>query len=114
MTKKGDKKERDEKKKPKKEDKKEENKKDEKPTKEKPVEETIPKLCDKVKEIDSLNLIIDEQKKTIDKIKKEFNDYKNYAENKFKELEALIKKESENLNEESSSNSNSDDENEKK
>ena len=61
------------------------------------VEETIPKLCDKVKEIDSLNLIIDEQKKTIDKIKKEFNDYKNYAENKFKELEALIKKESENL-----------------
>ena len=61
------------------------------------AEETIPKLCDKVKEIDSLNLIIDEQKKTIDKIKKEFNDYKNYAENKFKELEALIKKESENL-----------------
>ena len=61
------------------------------------VEETIPKLCDKVKEIDSLNLIIDEQKKTIEKIKKDFNDYKNYAENKFKELEALIKKESENL-----------------
>ena len=61
------------------------------------AEETIPKLCDKVKEIDSLNLIIDEQKKTIEKIKKDFNDYKNYAENKFKELEALIKKESENL-----------------
>ena len=61
------------------------------------AEETIPKLCDKVKEIDSLNLIIDEQKKTIDKIKKEFDDYKNYAENKFKELETLIKKESENL-----------------
>ena len=61
------------------------------------AEETIPKLCDKVKEIDSLNLIIDEQKNTIEKIKKDFNDYKNYAENKFKELEALIKKESENL-----------------
>ena len=61
------------------------------------AEETIPKLCDKVKEIDSLNLIIDEQKKTIEKVKKDFNDYKNYAENKFKELEALIKKESENL-----------------
>lgn len=61
------------------------------------VEETIPKLCDKVKEIDSLNLIIDEQKKIIEQIKKDFNDYKNYAENKFKELEALIKKESENL-----------------
>lgn len=58
------------------------------------AEETIPKLCDKVKEIDSLNLIIDEQKKTIEKIKKDFNDYKNYVENKFKELE---KKESENL-----------------
>ena len=61
------------------------------------VEETIPKICDKVKEIDSLNLIIDEQKKIIEQIKKDFNDYKNYAENKFKELEALIKKESENL-----------------
>ena len=61
------------------------------------AEETIPKLCDKVKEIDSLNLIIDEQKKIIEQIKKDFNDYKNYAENKFKELEALIKKESENL-----------------
>ena len=58
------------------------------------AEETIPKLCDKVKEIDSLNLIIDEQKKIIEKIKKDFNDYKNYVENKFKELE---KKESENL-----------------
>ena len=58
------------------------------------AEETIPKLCDKVKEIDSLNLIIDEQKKIIKKIKKDFNDYKNYVENKFKELE---KKESENL-----------------
>ena len=58
------------------------------------LEETVPKLCDKVKEIDSLNLIIDEQKKIIEKIKKDFNDYKNYVENKFKELE---KKESENL-----------------
>ena len=61
------------------------------------LDETVLKLCDKVKEIDSLNLIIDEQKKTIDKIKKEFDDYKNYAENKFKELEALIKKDSDNL-----------------
>ena len=61
------------------------------------AEETIPKLCDKVKEIDSLNLIIDEQKKMIEKMNKEFNDYKNYAENKFKEFEALINRESENL-----------------
>ena len=58
------------------------------------LDETVLKLCDKVKEIDSLNLIIDEQKKIIEKIKKDFNDYKNYVENKFKELE---KKESENL-----------------
>jgi hypothetical protein len=62
-----------------------------------PLEETVPKLCDKVKEIDSLNLIIDEQKKIIEKMNKEFNDYKNYAENKFKEFEALINRESENL-----------------
>lgn len=61
------------------------------------LEETVPKLCDKVKEIDSLNLIIDEQKKMIEKMNKEFNDYKNYAENKFKEFEALINRESENL-----------------
>ena len=61
------------------------------------LEETVPKLCDKVKEIDSLNLIIDEQKKIIEKMNKEFNDYKNYAENKFKEFEALINRESENL-----------------
>ena len=61
------------------------------------LEETVPKLCDKVKEIDSLNLIIDEQKKMIEKMNKEFNDYKNYAENKFKEFEALINRGSENL-----------------
>jgi len=61
------------------------------------LEETVPKLCDKVKEIDSLNLIIDEQKKIIEKQQKEFIAYKKETQEKIKELEALIKKESENL-----------------
>ena len=41
------------------------------------TEDIVMKLCDKVKEIDTL--------------KKEFSDYKNYAENKIKQLEDLIK-----------------------
>ena len=57
----------------------------------------VMKLCDKVKEIDSLNKIIEEQKNIIEKQKKEFNDYKNLSEDKFKELIELVKKESENL-----------------
>ena len=43
----------------------------------------VMKLCDKVKEIDNL--------------KKEFKDYKNFTENKIKELESLIKNLSENI-----------------
>ena len=54
------------------------------------IESIVMKLCDKVKEIDKL-------KADNEKLKKEFNDYKLFAENKMKELEALIKKESENL-----------------
>ena len=61
------------------------------------IDNIVMKLCDKVKEIDSLNKIIEEQKNIIEKQKKEFNDYKNVSENKFKELIELIKKESENL-----------------
>lgn len=61
------------------------------------IDDIVTKLCDKVKEIDSLNKIIGAQKIIIEKQQKEFNDYKNYSEIKFKELEALIKKESENL-----------------
>ena len=57
----------------------------------------VMKLCDKVKEIDSLNKIIEEQKNLIEKKQKEFNDYKNLSESKFKELIESIKKESENL-----------------
>lgn len=47
------------------------------------INDIVMKLCDKVKEIDSL--------------KKEFNDYKTYAEKKFNELESLIKKDSETI-----------------
>ena len=61
------------------------------------IENIVMKLCDKVKEIDSLNKIIEEQKNIIEKQKKEFNDYKNLSEDKFKELIELVKKESENL-----------------
>ena len=61
------------------------------------IDNIVMKLCDKVKEIDSLNKIIEEQKNIIEKQQKEFNDYKNLSESKFKELIELIKKESENL-----------------
>ena len=61
------------------------------------IDHIVAKLCDKVKVIDSLNKIIEDQKITIEKQQKEFNEYKNYNEKKFKELESLIKKESENL-----------------
>ena len=61
------------------------------------IDNIVMKLCDKVKEIDSLNKIIEEQKNIIEKQKKEFNDYKNLSEDKFKELIELVKKESENL-----------------
>lgn len=61
------------------------------------IENIVMKLCDKVKEIDSLNKLIEEQKNIIEKQQKEFNDYKNLSESKFKELIELIKKESENL-----------------
>ena len=54
------------------------------------IESVVMKLCDKVKEIDKL-------KTENENLKKEFKDYKNFTENKIKELEALIKKESENL-----------------
>ena len=47
------------------------------------IDAIVMKLCDKVKEVDNL--------------KKEFKDYKNFTENKIKELEALIKKLSENV-----------------
>ena len=61
------------------------------------IENVVAKLCDKVKEIDSLNKIIQDQKIIIEKQQKEFNDFRNYAEDKIKELEASIKKESETL-----------------
>ena len=47
------------------------------------IDAIVMKLCDKVKEIDNL--------------KKEFKDYKNFTENKIKELESLIKNLSENI-----------------
>lgn len=47
------------------------------------IDTIVMKLCDKVKEIDNL--------------KKEFKDYKNFTENKIKELESLIKNLSENI-----------------
>ena len=47
------------------------------------IDTIVMKLCDKVKEIDNL--------------KKEFKDYKNFTENKIKELEALVKNLSENV-----------------
>ena len=61
------------------------------------IDDIVAKLCDKVKEIDSLNKIVVDQKIIIEKQQQEFNDYKNYSEKKFKELEDLIIKESENL-----------------
>lgn len=54
------------------------------------IDNIVMKLCEKVKEIDTL-------KKGNENIKKEFIDYKNYVENKIKELESLIKKESQAL-----------------
>ena len=61
------------------------------------IDNIVMKLCEKVKEIDSLKNIVNEQKKIIEKQQKEFNDYKNSTEKTIKELEALIKKESEGL-----------------
>ena len=61
------------------------------------IDDIVMKLCDKVKEIDVLNQIINEQKSENEKLRKEFNDYKNYSENKITELEATIKTISENL-----------------
>ena len=53
------------------------------------IDAIVMKLCDKVKEIDKLKI-------ENENLKKEFKDYKNFTENKIKELEGLIKKESEN------------------
>ena len=54
------------------------------------IDAIVMKLCDKVKEVDKL-------KAENENLKKEFKDYEIFTENKIKELEALIKKESENL-----------------
>lgn len=51
------------------------------------IEDVVMKLCDKIKEIDIL-------KKENEKLKKELCDFKNKAENKNKELEDLIRRES--------------------
>ena len=54
------------------------------------IDNIVNKLCEKVKEIDNL-------KKENENLKKELNYYKNFMENKMKELETLIKKESKDL-----------------
>ena len=54
------------------------------------IDAIVMKLCDKIKEIDKLKI-------ENENLKKEFKDYKNFTENKIKELEGLIKKESENI-----------------
>ena len=54
------------------------------------IDAIVMKLCDKVKEVDKL-------KAENESLKKKFEDYKNFTENKIKELEALIKKLSENV-----------------
>ena len=54
------------------------------------IDVIVMKLCDKIKEIDKLKI-------ENENLKKEFKDYKNFTENKIKELEGLIKKESENI-----------------
>ena len=51
------------------------------------IDTIVMKLCETVKELKNEN----------DNLKKELKDYKNFTENKIKELEALIKKESETL-----------------
>ena len=51
------------------------------------IDTIVMKLCETVKELKNEN----------DSLKKELKDYKNFTENKIKELEALIKKESETL-----------------
>ena len=54
------------------------------------IDAIVMKLCEKVKEIDKLKI-------ENENLKKEFKEYKNFTENKMKELEASIKKEFENF-----------------
>ena len=51
------------------------------------IENVVSKLCDKAKEIDSLNKIINKQKIKIESQQKELNDFKANTEKKIKELE---------------------------
>ena len=55
------------------------------------IDNVVMKLCEKVKEIDKLNKIIDKQQNIIETQQKEFIEYKNYSHNKIKELEENFK-----------------------
>ena len=55
------------------------------------IDNVVMKLCEKVKEIDKLNKIIDKQQNIIETQQKEFIEYKNYSQNKIKELEENFK-----------------------
>ena len=51
------------------------------------IETVVMNLCDKVKEIDKLNKVIDEQKETIKNLQKENDEFKNKINEKINECE---------------------------
>ena len=55
------------------------------------IDNIVMKLCEKVKEIDKLNKIIDKQQNIIETQQKEFSEYKKYSEKKIKKLEENFK-----------------------
>ena len=55
------------------------------------IDNVVMKLCEKVKQIDKLNKIIDKQQNIIKTQQKELSEYKKYSQNKIKELEENFK-----------------------